>query len=89
MLVISGGLEGLDMLSTSEGGWRRIKWDSEPTYGDYSELRKPLPPPPPGLEWRRLSDGRWELSSTRDESGEASTAPDPGPAAPADTTRLR
>ena len=74
------------MLSTSEGGWRRIKWDSEPTYGDYSELRKPLPPPPPGLEWRRLSDGRWELSSTRDESGEASTAPDPGPAAPADKT---
>ena len=74
------------MLSTSEGGWRRIKWDSEPTYGDYSELRKPLPPPPPGLEWRRLSDGRWELSSTREESGDApSTDPEPATPTPHET----
>ena len=74
------------MLSTSEGGWRRIKWDSEPTYGDYSELRKPLPPPPPGLEWRRLSDGRWELTSTREESGDApSTDPEPATATPHET----
>lgn len=29
---------------------------------DYvKELRKPLKAPPPGLEWRRLNDGTWEL----------------------------
>lgn len=29
---------------------------------DYTvELKKPLKAPPPGLEWRRLDDGNWEL----------------------------
>lgn len=49
----------------AEGGhlpWKRQVIDvSRGPVADYSNLRKPLPPPPRGFEWRREENGEWKL----------------------------